>query len=406
MPSLSSLIDALPDKRNQTQTTYTRYDLVMAAIFLFVLKMGSRNQMNLTSNDDDLLSNVEKLFGFKIAHMDTVNGFLKDLEPEHLEKMLAELVRVLIQRKVIRTSDVLKGYHSVAIDGTGDGAATENDEGTLKKVSKNGKETFYRSLLVASLITPNGFSIPIAVEWIATEDGASKQDCEINAFKRLAAKIKELFPRLRICLIGDALYATATVFAICEAFEWRYIVTVKEKLSTINRKAEKGGGYSQYDAEIDSKVVFREVLFKKNLDYQEYNINWIRTFEENKKKEELVFTYVTNINFIPKQLPELISVARSRWNIEDTFNTIKNRDVAGLHKFSQGCFNAYRNWRIIMFIAQLIEQLVVMAKDMSKIFDRANDTFKNLWSSLVSYLSCKDVDPFEEKPRRKISYPK
>lgn len=404
-PNVAELIGAFDDQRNQDLITYTRYDLVMTTVFLFIFKMESRNHMNLTSNDEELKRNVEKSFNIKIPHMDTVNNFFKDLDPEQLEKMLTELVRVLIQKKILRAQKQLDGSFAIVFDGSGDGAATEHDEGTLKKVSKNGKETFSRSILVASIVTPNGFSIPIGIEWIATEDGASKQDCELNASKRLAKKIKGYFPKLNICLIADALYANATVFELCEKYKWQFLVTVKEKLSTVNKKAEQHSGCFQYTAEIDGNLVSREVFYCKNIGYQAYPLNWLRTFELDKNDTELQFTYVTSIDFNPRDLPEFVSIARSRWNIEDTFNTLKNRGIGGLHKFSRRSFNAYKNRRLIMLISQIIEQLVVMAKDMSKIFDRANDTFKNLWASLVSYLAGSQVDKFECHPRRKISYP-
>ena len=35
-----------------------------------------------------------------------------------------------------------------------------------------------------------------------------EQDCEMNAAKRLLKKIKKDYPRLPICIQGDALYAT------------------------------------------------------------------------------------------------------------------------------------------------------------------------------------------------------
>ena len=405
-PQFPDLLQSLPDTRNQDKITFSRYDLVMAAIFLFVLKMGSRNQMNLSCNDEELVENVERLFGFKIAHMDTVNSFFEGLEPDCLEKVLAEMTRALIQKKVLRPNKTLNDCFAIAIDGSGDGSATEKDGGTLRKESKLGKVTYYRSLLLASIVTPNGFSIPVAVEWIATEDGSDKQDCELNALKRLADKLKRLFPRLRICLIGDALYANGSVLEICSQNNWHYIITVKENLSSVSSEAEGITSYFGYKANIDGRVVLRDVSFAKGLQYQRFKLNWIRTHESDEKERNIRFTYITDINFNTKNLPELISIARSRWNLEDTFNTIKNRQVHGLHKFAQKSFKAYKNWRIVMLIAQVIEQLVVMATDMSKIFDRANDTFVNLWRALIVYFSRDNPEPFDWHPRRKITYPK
>ena len=59
-----------------------------------------------------------------------------------------------------------------------------------------------------------------------------------------------------------------------------------------------------------------------------------------------------------------------------------------------------------MLISQIVEQLVVMANELARIFDRASDTFQNLWNSLVTSLSHAVIEGFVEKPRRKISYPR
>jgi len=55
-----------------------------------------------------------------------------------------------------------------------------------------------------------------------------KQDCERKAFKRLAQKIKESYPRLPICILGDRLYACAPVFQTCEDNKWGYLIRFKD----------------------------------------------------------------------------------------------------------------------------------------------------------------------------------
>ncbi len=44
-------------------------------------------------------------------------------------------------------------------------------------------------------------------EEIRNSDGDTKQDCEINAAKRLMLKIKKAHPRLTLIRTGDSLYA-------------------------------------------------------------------------------------------------------------------------------------------------------------------------------------------------------
>lgn len=43
-----------------------------------------------------------------------------------------------------------------------------------------------------------------------------KQDCEINASKRLIAKFRERYPRLPARIIGDSLYPSIGLIEMCE----------------------------------------------------------------------------------------------------------------------------------------------------------------------------------------------
>jgi len=43
----------------------------------------------------------------------------------------------------------------------------------------------------------------------------SRQDCELEAFYRLAARLKAAFPALKIMMLLDGLYAKGPVVEIC-----------------------------------------------------------------------------------------------------------------------------------------------------------------------------------------------
>src|SRR5262249_9229909 len=49
--------------------------------------------------------------------------------------------------------------------------------------------------------------LPFDAEEVRNEDGQEKQDCEINAGKRLARRIRQEHRQLSICIVGDDLYA-------------------------------------------------------------------------------------------------------------------------------------------------------------------------------------------------------
>ena len=62
-----------------------------------------------------------------------------------------------------------------------------------------------------------GVSKTSVIYW-EKDENVPKQDCETNAFKRLAPRLKKKYPQLPICILGDSLYATEPIFDICKKF--------------------------------------------------------------------------------------------------------------------------------------------------------------------------------------------
>ncbi|NBH14475.1 hypothetical protein D3Z36_09890 [Lachnospiraceae bacterium] len=72
--------------------------------------------------------------------------------------------------------------------------------------------------------------ISLGTEFIENEmEDVNKQDCEINAAKRLLRKIKKEYPWLPIGIQADALYTTEPFMKLCrEKYHWEYIFTQKD----------------------------------------------------------------------------------------------------------------------------------------------------------------------------------
>ena len=79
--------------------------------------------------------------------------------------------------------------------------------------------------------------ISIGTEFIENEnEEVSKQDCELNAAKRLLERIKKEYPRLPICIQGDALYATEPFMKLCKEYKWSYLFTKNQEGKKMHRK--------------------------------------------------------------------------------------------------------------------------------------------------------------------------
>ena len=74
----------------------------------------------------------------------------------------------------------------------------------LTKEHKNGTTTYQHQILQATIVHPDMKQvIPLAPEFIRNTDGGEKQDCEINAGKRLIHTIQKDHPHLPMIIIAD-----------------------------------------------------------------------------------------------------------------------------------------------------------------------------------------------------------
>jgi hypothetical protein len=372
--------------------------IMLAALVLFLLKEGSRNQLNNHRADGEFDENYHQLFGMKLPHMDTVNDVLCELPNSELEQVKMDLMSGLFEQKFLREYRLLGKYYLVAVDATGImNFEKPHCEHCLTKTSKNGSVTYFHYVLEAKLVTHDGHSISLASEWIENPTGEfDKQDCERKAFARLAKKLKKQFSRLPICILADGLYPYENAFKICEENEWKFIFvlqakslkTVQEEL-TLTRIRQPATTY--YWADKGWRIT-QEYRYQTGIEYhKKYTLNWVQcneTRNKSDKKETSIFEYVTNIEPTKDKVREIACGGRLRWKIENEgFNTQKNGDYELEHKFCRKSYNALKNYYTLLQIAHAIIQLIEKGKLVTSILKlRPKETLRNLWNKLKYYM--------------------
>ena len=173
----------------------------------------------------------------------------------------------------------------------------------------------------------------------------------MKAFKRLTEKIKKAFPKLKIVISGDALYACQTVLEICKKYDWKYIIRFKEgAIPTLYKE------YSKI-VENDNECNKENYEFVTGIDYQDYKVNIIK-YIEKKKDKSTEFMYMTDLPITNKNIKESISLGRKRWKIENEgFNIQKNGTFDIGHLYSKNEI-AIKVHYILIQIAHLLRQLL------------------------------------------------
>ena len=374
-----------------------------ACLAMFLFKTGSRNEYNQRRKDFQFQKNYKKLFGFPMPHGDSVHNVIKFLNEAQIERLNQKMVQVLLKRKVFHKSRYRGHWFRIAVDGTGVVSFKEQHcEQCLCQSSKKGKKTYSHKLLDARLVTPNGFSISVATEWIENPENEEydKQDCERKAFDRLAVKLKKAFPRLPMIILADGLYPSEGFFATCKANQWAYILTFKEgNLKTVWQKIDElkplqpDNVRTETCYSSDGKKTEQVFYWVNNIDYRGYSLNWQECFETitNTKNEveKKHFVHITDLPLKQKNIAASSYSGRLRWKIENEgFNTLKNGGYGLQHKWARKSYQGLKNYFQFMQMGYLINQLMVKSRVFQETFmqDKDHPTLQSLWKELTEVM--------------------
>jgi hypothetical protein len=189
-----------------------------------------------------------------------------------------------------------------------------------------------------------------------------KQDCELKAFKRLAPKIKEAFPQLRICLLLDSLYAANSVMDICKEYGWMYIICYKEGSipSVYEEFLSLLSIQDTNHCNWDTTAAWQQIHWTTDIKYHQHALHIIRSLDTYKdSNEKKKFLYLTNIKPTRSTVCALANGAgRQRWKIENQgFNTQKNGGYNLEHVYSENG-NSAKCFYLCLQIAHIINQLI------------------------------------------------
>lgn len=393
--------DFFEDLNNLSDNRKTSYyevkELVFTCVSMFLLKRGSRNSMNNCRTSSTFVKNYQKIFGVEMAHGDTVNKFLRQFNDAELELVKKKMVQCIIEKKILHKF-LINGQYAVAIDGTTVHSFDyEPFPNCLKVEHKGGKITWLVNVVEAKIICSNGFCISLATQWQENESNYDKQDCEMKAFVRMAKKIKNLYPRLPICILADGLYPNDTVFSICKNYGWSYIITLKDgNLKSVQKEIDNLLFSKQFDAikiqklKTSNKSITDEIMFMNNLSYKTHTINYVACLETEVDKTTAIakennFAHITDMSITKENAALISQFGRWRWKIENEgFNVQKNSDYNLTHKYSRRNFTAMKNYYQCLQIAHIINQLTEKTQKIQKHL-QPKITIKFLWLCLISF---------------------
>jgi len=269
----------------------------------------------------------------------TLAYFLRKADMSALNKLLFDFFHNAHRNKQLKDFYAVDGMMALVIDGTGcfESTVKHHDNCTEKK---HGEKTYYSySLLVASVVNVKTHeTIVVGLEPVLKQDGTDKNDCEMNAAKRLIARVQSYNPWKKYCVIADGLYTGAPIIEQIKSYGWEAIISLTDETRQIYEVADCRFGNKKND------VFYTENLENTYLWYEEESLSdyWEslsipiyvgkRVVEPIKKNGSVnqdvpvrFCFFISTMALNGNNIKTINKAHRARWGIENTsINNLKN----------------------------------------------------------------------------------
>ncbi len=357
LPQLTSLFSQLTDKRNKSYITYNIRTIIMTRLFALICGITTMTEINSTTfNKEETINNLSSICNQNLKEVpdwQTIQDVIEQLDIKEIEDIRKYIVKALIRSKMFDKYRY-NGAFQLLVDATGVSSHDYNLNGNcITKKSKNGVIKYYKQVLEAKIVVGK-IVISLDTEWIENVDMKTekkKQDCEINAFKRMAPRIHKNYPKLKFIIIGDALYATTPMINLCKEYKWHYIFNLKkDRLKKVYEDFQDNVNYKNETRKQNYKLSCG-IKFKGNV------INAL-SYQEVQNNKTIIFNYVTDLKVNDYKIEIIIHIGRHRWKIENEgFNEQKNGIFCISHLCSRN-ENALRIHYYFIQIAHILRQLL------------------------------------------------
>jgi hypothetical protein len=399
---LSAQFRQVPDTRAPQRITWKLHDVLMSGFAMFYFQHPALLQFQQNMEKHTGRSNLQRLFGVEAVPSDTQMRVLLDdpAAQEPLRRVLPQVFQRMRQTGWTTrfvTAVNVANYYTVVLDGS---QYFSSEKVTcphcLQRRDKNGDVHYYHTVVGATLVRAGSHDIlPLDAEEVRNTDGQVKQDCEINAGKRLVQRLRQEHRQLPMVIAGDDLYAHEPFILEVRALRLSFVLVAKpeshqelyewvedfDRLGQCVKGTWEDGPLAKrryFEYRIASQVPLTQS--------DQVFVNFVEVWERNKNGQVIYHNaWVTDFAVTPDNVATIVGIGRARWKIEnEQFNVQKNHGYELEHNYGHGA-------RGLSLVLYLLNLLAFLAHEVLEMGDRlyracrANESRRSLWNALRIY---------------------
>lgn len=398
----------LTDTRTGQNTRYAINDAAQAAFAIFFMQSASflAGQRHLRQVKGQ--SNAEAVFKMDEIPTDThIRNLLDPVSSSEFASEFTFLLDEMADSGHLNPWRVLDDRLAFSLDGVYYFSSKKLSCDQCQTRQKNGETVYLHSAVTPVVVAPDyPYVLPYVPEFIVPQDGAAKQDCELNAAKRWVQREQKTLRQHQAVLLGDDLYSRQPLctMIIDSGLDFIFVAHPQshpalyaivdaaaglDQLPTLTNRCWNG-----QHGETWTYHYLNEVPLRGGEDA--LAVNWCELVITHEETGEILYhnEWVTSLHLDETSTPEIVACGRARWKSEnENNNVLKNHGYHLDHNFGHGQVHLATTLLTLNLLAFLLHTIAQVADELYQQVRQAlgpRRTFFNDVRALMRYLIFSD----------------
>jgi hypothetical protein len=406
---VSESFQCIEDWRQKGKVAISIHDAMMSGFACMFFQEPSLLQFQQRMQDEGNRNNLNTLFGVKNIPKETqMREIIDGVNSECFRTIFKNIYLSLQRGKHLEQYQIFPKMYYFPIDGSQFYGSNEiHCAQCLTKEHQNGSISYSHQVLQGGIMHPDCSEIiPFMPEQIVNTDGATKQDCEMNAAKRFIEKLHKGFPQLDLLIGGDGLFSKQPIIEDVLGHKFHYLFVAKPTDHQFMMEWIRTDDPMVHIEFTDDKgrqhyyEWMNFVPLNANKDPLFVNYLSCRVTGKNKKGEEEILyqnSWVTDILISRNNIKTLVRAGRCRWKGEnECFNVMKNHGYCMEHSYGHGTNNLAFNFYLLTLLAFSFHQIFELTDRLYKACRQKLGSKKHLWEKLRSWIDILIFETWEK----------
>ncbi len=414
---IHNVCDELPDYRKPSPNlTYSIKESVLGAFSMFFNQSPSFLSHQRAMQQAKGCNNAQSLFGItQIMSDNQTRNNVDPIAPNYFYPVFSSTFDLLGDSGHLDNYRFFDDCLLVPIDGT---EFFRSSKISCKNCSvsnhSNGKTSYSHKVLTPVIVAPdNNKVIPLEPEFVTPQDGATKQDCELNAAKRWIERNSFLADQ-KVIIMGDDLFSRSPFCKLLLEHGFHFILVCKptshktlyQAIDTLEQTGEVTTFSSRkWNGQFHERHTYRYV---NNLPIKQgddaLSVNWVELTIIRTDTKEVIHknSFVTDFIIDRINVQHIAEAGRARWKVEnENNNVLKTKGYHLEHNYGHGdkfLANTMVTLNLLAFLAHTFLEFVdIKYKAVRSVLSARKDFFNDLktltkylffdsWSQLINFM--------------------